>query len=92
MGVYSHYKFDRLLLFKGLWLIGLSKIEPTKIAIKIAEFVYFCLATSKFFFYLQMMKRTSGKVVSIVENNLTLNVSVTKFENQELIDYLEPQT
>jgi len=39
-----------------------------------------------------MMKRTSGKVVSIVENNLTLNVFVTKFENQELIDYLEPQT
>ena len=39
-----------------------------------------------------MMKRTSVKVVSIVENNLTLNVFVTKFENQELIDYLEPQT
>jgi hypothetical protein len=70
----------------------LSKIEPTKIAIKIAEFVYFCFAKSKFFFHFQMMKRKSEKVVSIVENNVTLDIFVTKFENQEIMDHLEPQT
>ena len=81
-----------MLLYKGLWLIGLSKIEPTKITVKIAEFVYFCFAESKFFFHLQMMKRKSEGVVSIVENNLTHNIFVTKSENQELKDHLEPQT
>jgi hypothetical protein len=34
MGIYSHYKFDRMLLYKDL-IIGSPKIEPTKIAIKI---------------------------------------------------------
>jgi hypothetical protein len=70
----------------------LSKIEQTKIGIKIAEFVNFCFAESKFFFHLQMMKRKSEEVVSIVEINLIYNIFVTKSENQELKDHLEPQT
>jgi hypothetical protein len=39
-----------------------------------------------------MMKRNGEKVVSIVENDFTLNIFATKFESQGPIDHLEPQT
>ncbi len=69
---------------------GVFKIEVTKIATKIAEFVYFSFATSKFFFHLQTVKRKGEDVVSIVENDFISNILVSKFEIHDLIKHLEP--